>query len=176
MNKTVVLFQSKYGSTKKYADWLSEELSCDVINTKDADISEIQRYDTVILGGGIYAGGIAGISFIKKHYAKLKDKRIAVFAVGASPYDEKSMEQLRARHFKADLAGIPCFYCRGAWNEDIMSWRDSTLCGMLKKAVSKTDPTNYEPWESALMQAMGSNCDWTDRKNLEPIIKMVSNY
>lgn len=173
MNRTVVLYQSKYGATKKYADWLSEDLACDVIKTKDAEIAAVRQYDTVILGGGIYAGGIAGIAFLKKHYEKLKDKQIIVFAVGASPYDEKAMAELRARHFKGNLSNVPCFYCRGAWNEDLMSWKDRTLCGMLKKAVTKKDPASYEPWEAALMQAMGSNFDWTDRGSLAPIIESV---
>ena len=53
----------------------------------------------------------------------------------------------------------------------MMSLKDRTLCFMLNKAVAKKDPANYESWESALMQAIGTNCDWTDKKNLEPILK-----
>lgn len=81
----LVMYQSKYGATKKYAEWLAEKLSCDLIKTKDANINKVIKYDTIILGGGIYASGIAGISFLKKNYTKLKDKKIVVFAVGASP-------------------------------------------------------------------------------------------
>jgi hypothetical protein len=39
MKKAVVLYQSKYGATKKYEDWLSAELSCDVCETKRAAIN-----------------------------------------------------------------------------------------------------------------------------------------
>jgi menaquinone-dependent protoporphyrinogen IX oxidase len=172
MKSTVVIYQSKYGATKKYAEWLAEELSCDLIETKKADIEQVEKYDVVILGGGIYATGIAGISFFKKHYERLKNKKIIVFAVGASPYDEKAMLELKQRNFKGELAHIPCFYCRGAWNEEIMSWKDRTLCNMLKKAVSKKDPASYEPWEAALMLAVGSNCDWTDKE----YIKQIAEY
>lgn len=173
MNNLVILYQSKYGFTKKYADWLSEELFCDVVETRHADIAKIRQYDIIVLGGGIYAGGIAGISFIIKHYDKLKDKKIIVFAVGASPYDEKAMNELRNRHFKNDMAKISCFYCRGGWNEDIMSLKDRVLCNMLKKAVSKKDPNTYKPWEKALIDAIGSNYDWTSKENIMPIIEMI---
>ncbi|MGI6331281.1 MAG: flavodoxin domain-containing protein [Zhaonellaceae bacterium] len=61
MKSCVVLYQSKYGTTKKYAEWLAEELSCDLIETKKATIEQIEKYKTIILGGGIYASGIAGI-------------------------------------------------------------------------------------------------------------------
>lgn len=173
MGNVVVIYQSKYGATKKYAEWIAEELSCDLVETKKAAIGQIEKYDVIILGGGIYAAGIAGISFLKKHYNRLKDKKIIVFAVGASPCDEKAMTALKERNLKNELAHIPLFYCRGAWNEDIMSWKDRTLCNMLKKAVAKKDPAAYEPWETALMQAIGSNFDWTDKKHIKQIIEYV---
>lgn len=68
---------------------------------------------------------------------------------------------------------ITCFYCRGAWNEEIMSWTDRTLCNMLKKLVKKKDPSSYEPWEAALMEAIGSNHDWTDKANIQQIVEYV---
>lgn len=171
MSNTVVIYQSKYGATKKYAEWLAEELACDIFETKKAAIEQIEKYNVIILGGGIYATGIAGISFLKKHYERLKNKKIIVFAVGASPYDEKAMAALKEHNFKIELSHIPCFYCRGAWNEEIMSWKDRTLCNLLKKAVAKKDSTTYEPWETALMQAIGSNYDWTDKENIKQIIE-----
>jgi len=174
MPKTIVLYQSKYGATQKYAQWLADELSCDLMATKDASLTAVQPYDVLILGGGIYAGGIAGFSFIKKHYDKLKDKKLIVFAVGASPYDEKAMDALRKRHLEG-VSTISLFYCRGAWDEDAMSWKDRTMCGMLKKMIAKKDPSVYEPWETALMEAMGAKHDWTDKESLTPIIKAVQS-
>ena len=50
-----------------------------------------------------------------------------------------------------------------------MSWKDRTLCNLLKKAVAKKDPDTYEPWEAALMKAIGSNHDWTDKENIKQI-------
>lgn len=63
----VILYQSKYGAAKRYADWLSEETGFQCIETRKADIHEIVTYDTIILVGGIYASGIAGLSFLKKN-------------------------------------------------------------------------------------------------------------
>ena len=75
----VILYQSKYGATKRYAEWLSEETGFKCKETKKADINEIIEYDSIILGGGIYASGIAGLSFLKKNINKLADKKIIVF-------------------------------------------------------------------------------------------------
>ncbi len=66
MSSILVLYQSKYGATKKYAEWLSQALSCDMVETKAATIEQAAKYDVIILGGGVYATGVAGISFLKK--------------------------------------------------------------------------------------------------------------
>lgn len=176
MSNTAIIYQSKYGSTKKYAEWLQEELSGDLFITKEAKIEQIEKYDTIILGGGIYATGISGISFLKKYYNRLKGKKIIVFAVGASPYNEKGMAELKERNFKGEMSNIPCFYCRGAWDEEKMTWKDRTLCNLLKKAVAKKDPAAYEPWEIALAEAIGSKKDWTDKEQIKPILECAMCY
>ncbi|MEE3394895.1 MAG: flavodoxin domain-containing protein [Candidatus Onthomonas sp.] len=169
----VILYQSKYGATKKYASWLSEETGFPAVETKKAKIEEIQLYDVIILGGGIYASGIAGLSFLKKHIGVLKGKKIAVFCVGASPYEEKAVQAVYQHNMKDQLADIPCFYCRGAWDVDAMNLVDRNLCKMLRKAVAKKDPSEYEVWEQALMATGEESCDWTDPKYLEPILEML---
>lgn len=174
MSKGIILFQSKYGATKKYVDWLVEETGFDFIETKKVKVNDLKEYDVIILGGGVYASGIAGLSFLKKNIASLKDKKIAVFAVGASPYDEKAINQIRDLHFKDVLKEIDLFYCRGAWDEEKMKFMDRTLCKMLQKAVAKQNPENYEPWQQALMCSVGQKCDWTDKKYLEPLLEFVT--
>lgn len=41
----------------------------------------------------------------------------------------------------------------------------------VKKAVEKKDPSTYEPWETGLMEAIGSNNDWTDREYIKQIVE-----
>ena len=49
----IILCRSKYGASAKYAHWLSEETGFKVIDTKKADIKDVEKYDTIILGGGV---------------------------------------------------------------------------------------------------------------------------
>lgn len=173
MSKGIILYQSKYGATKKYAEWLVGKTGYDCIETKNAKVAQLQNYDVIVLGGGVYASGIAGLHFLKKNISSVSDKKIAVFAVGASPYDEKAMLQIREMHFKDTMSGISLFYCRGAWDEERMAFGDRALCRMLQKAVAKQNPDEYEPWQKALMCAVGQKCDWTDKKYLEPMLKFI---
>lgn len=169
----VILYQSKYGATRKYASWLSEETGFPTVETKKAKIGQIEKFDTIVLGGGVYASGVAGLSFLKKNMDALKGKKLLVFFVGASPYDEKDFRAVVQHNMKESLSGIPCFYCRGAFDMDAMTVIDRNLCKMLRKAVAKKKPEELENWEKALMEAGDGCCDWTDKAYLEPILNSI---
>ena len=69
----IVVYKTKYGSTKTYAEWIAEELSADIRDAKTVKADDLLKYDTIIYGGGLYAEGINGVSLITKNYEKLKD-------------------------------------------------------------------------------------------------------
>lgn len=173
MKKGIILYESKYGATKKYVDWIAEETKFDVVVTSKANINNVKQYDFIILAGGIYASGISGLSFLKKNYNYIKDKKIVVFCVGASPYEENAFKQIREHNLKNDIKDITMFYGRGAWDEEKMTFKDKTLCKMLQKVVAKQDPKTYEPWQKALMSAVGQKCDWTEKKYLQPLLEWI---
>ena len=75
MGRGIILYQSKYGATEKYAKWLQEQTSYDIAETKKARAETAAGYDVLILCGGIYASGIAGISFLRKNKRLCKGKR-----------------------------------------------------------------------------------------------------
>lgn len=171
----IIIYQSKYGATKKYAGWLKEATCFDCIETAKASPRQLIPYDTIVLCGGVYASGIAGISFLKKNIDQLKDKKTVVLCVGASPYDEKALHEIRTRNLTGNLKGTPLFYGRGAWDESKMTFTDRTLCRLLQKSIAKKDPGTYEPWMSALMSAVGKSCDWTDRAYLAPLLAYLEH-
>lgn len=173
MKNGIILYQSKYGATKQYVDWLSEITGFEYIETKKAVVSQLEFYDTIILCGGIYASGISGVSFLRKNYEKLSHKKLAVFCVGASPYEENAFQTIKQFNLKEDLKEIPIFYGRGAWDEERMTFKDRTLCKMLQKAVAKKDPDTLEPWMKALLSAIGEKCDWTEKEYLKPLINYI---
>lgn len=173
MKKGIILFKSKYGSTEKYADWLAEMTGYDCGKLSETSLQKAAQYEAIVVCGGVYASGIAGLPLLKKHIAGWKGKKIAVFCVGASPYDEKAFQELKRHNMKNELCDIPLFYGRGAWDESVMTFKDRTLCKMLQKALSRKDPGSYEPWMEACMSAAGQVCDWMDPKYLAPVQKYL---
>lgn len=171
MSNGIIIYKSKYGSTKKYAQWLAEDLRFVCMEISSVKIKELMQYDKIILCGAIYASGISGLSYLKKHFQLLKEKQIAVFCVGASPYDEKTFSDVRSHNLKGGLSDLPMFYGRGAWKQSEMKFIDRTLCKLLQNSLAKKDPAIYEPWEAALMSAIGQDRDWTDKAYLVPLIE-----
>lgn len=169
----IILYQSKYGATKKYALWLAEKTGFLVKETKAVTTAALKPFDTILLGGGIYASGIAGLSFLKKNLTALQGKKLLIFAVGASPYEENAFRELTRRNLIGPLKDIPCFYCRGAWTPETMTMLDRNLCKMLQKSLAKRPPESLTPLEKALLEAGSDHCDWTDRHYLEPILKAL---
>ncbi len=176
MNNGIIIYKSKYGTTKKYAEWLAEEINYDLVEFSKAKINQITKYENIILCGAIYASGISCLPILKNNYALLKNKNIAIFCIGASPYNEKAFNDIKLHNLKGELQNTPIFYGRGAWDESKMKFIDRTLCNMLKKVVSKKDPATYEPWESALMDAFGQTCDWSDKEYLQPLINLAKSW
>ena len=72
------------------------------------------------------------------------------------------------------LQGVPVFYARGAWDQANMTFKDRTLCGMLRKAIAKKKSEELEPWMVALLEAGDSAADWTDLAYLEPVIAWIN--
>ena len=87
MSKGIIIYKSKYGATKKYAEWLAEDIKYDLIEVSKAKIKQVSQYQNIILCGAIYASGISGLSFLKKNITALSNSNIAIFCVGASPYE-----------------------------------------------------------------------------------------
>ena len=125
--------------SQKYAHWLAEETGFDCVETNKAKTSQLQQYDTVILGGGIYASGILGLPFLKRNMNQLKGKKVAVFCVGASPYTEEAFQQIYSHNFKGELSGIRCFYCRGP-DLSAMSFRQDTMHNAAEGCVQRSLP------------------------------------
>lgn len=173
MKKGIILYQSKYGATKKYANWLSQATGFEMIETPKASIEHVRKFDIVIVGGGVYASGIAGLSFVRKNMVALKEKQVLVFCVAASPYDEDTFREVKKHNLKGELEALPCIYMRGAFHLKEMNLFDRNLCKLLRKTIKKKSPDQYEPWEKALMEVGDSNCDWTDITYIEPILEWL---
>ena len=159
----IVIYKSKYGGTKKYAEWISEELGCSVVDAKKITIDDILKYDTIVYGGGLYAEIINGVHLLMKNMDKLKDKKIAVFTTGLTPpdcrdyYDKMVIE----KNFKDGLPeNVKVFNYLGKMVVDELSLVHCTALKTLKKIMQgKENPSEMEKLLVELCDADGDFCD-----------------
>ena len=82
MAKSIVIYTSKRGSTRQYAEWIAEDLGCEALSLSDAKGMDLHDYDCIIYGGWIRGSGI--VDFDK--FAKLLDdelmQKLIVYGVG----------------------------------------------------------------------------------------------
>lgn len=171
-NKTVVVYRSSTGFTKNYATWLSEDLKCDLLEGNKTKISDLQKYDTIIYGGGLYAVGISGIKLITKHFDQLKGKKIVIFAVGASPVREETTTLLRKSNIPAEIdQQIHFFYLRGGFDYNRLSPFMKLLMNLKKQQVKASKDT--DPDAKGFLASYERPLDFTNRKYLKPIMDCV---
>ena len=94
--KTAVIYQSHYGSTETYARWLAEDLGAGLFQADRVKQADLQQYDTIVYGGGLYAGGVNGIALLTKYLDTFRDKALYLFTVGVSDItDQDNIKAIR---------------------------------------------------------------------------------
>lgn len=169
--RTIVVYRSKYGYTKKYAEWLAEGLGCDI--KENASFADIASYDAVIYGGGIYAGRINGAKLITKNLSRLSGKKLVLFAVGSGVGRPQELEEFWAKALEETVREkIPHFYLRGGFDYSRLGNVDRLMMNMLKKMLLGKDTLTED--EKGLLAAYETPFDFTEKKNLDDIIKMFN--
>lgn len=167
---TIVIFKSKNGSTERYAAWIAEELDCKAVRAEDFSRKDFEKYENIIYGGWVHAGGIMGFDLIRKNMRNLMGKKIVVFAVGLNIMSQESRIQLREINFdKKKVKGITCYYCPGAYDPDNVRGMDAGLMKMMIKMIEAKKAEETTPEDIKLLEAVKNGVDMVDRKYIQPI-------
>lgn len=177
MGRNVVVYKSKYGSTKAYAQWIAKELKCDIYEAKDINNHKLVGYDNIIFGGGLYAGGINGSKIISKNFSNFKNKNIIVFTVGLSSTEDSSIfKPAIDRNFSVDMQNeISFFHLRGGIDYKKLSLMHKPMMAMLKSVIAKKKPEELTSDDKQLLETYGKKVDFVDLNTVTPLIKHIRN-
>ena len=172
--KPIVIYKTKYGSTKAYAEWIGEALDCPVVDAKTVKIGDLAEYDTIVYGGGLYAEVIAGLSLITKNLHRLEGKRVAVFSTGITPLDCRDYYDgmVIAKNFKNGVPeNVRVFNFLGKMVLSELSVPHRTAIKALKKLMSgKENPSEMERMLIDLCDADG---DFTDPAAIGALVEYI---
>ena len=170
--KSIVVYESRYGSTEKYAKWIGEELNCKVAKISDTTTKDLLKYDNIIFGGWLHAGKIKGFKNIAKDIDKLKNKNLVVFIVGLSIMDDNMYEEISKNNFK-DMNNIKYFYLRGAFDYKKLTAFDKIMMNLFKIILKKQKDEDMDENTRGMIDAYTNPVDFTDRKNIREIVSLV---
>lgn len=176
--KTIVVYKSKTGFVRNYAEWIAEELSADIFEVSKFNINMLTTYDTVVYGGSLHAVGIIGVKFITKNIDKLKAKRLVVFASGASPYSEEVIKEVRNNNFTSDQQKhIEFFYLRGGFNYNKLPPFDKVLMTLLswKIKIKKKKKKELIADEVGMLSFLEKPVNFTKKENIDEIVIYINS-
>ncbi len=169
----LVLYKSKYGSTKQYAEWIGEALQAPVRSIDSVQEGELKEAGTVIIGGYVWVGKITAAPFLQKHWNILQGKRVALFSVSGSKPDDPEVQKYVEASLPADIhAAIRFFPLWGRHGK--LDLRDRFMMWFPRTALrSKVRSGKTEAEREKARQDLAAITDMSDhvkRSAVEPIV------
>lgn len=171
----IVIYQSKYGSTERYAKRLAEDLGCEAVRSGCAKKLRFDDYGTVIFGGGLYAGGIGGVSLITSNWDALKHKRVAVFTVGLADPASADYKPIIDKAFNDEQKrAVRVFHLQGGIDYKKLSLAHRAAMGMLVTILKRKNDADRSEEDTQLIATYGKAVDFVNFETLQPIKDYVS--
>ncbi|MFU8786747.1 MAG: flavodoxin domain-containing protein [Candidatus Izemoplasmataceae bacterium] len=172
--KVAVIYASKTGYSKKYAEWIKEALDADMFSHKNIKKSKLNTYEVVIYGGGLYATGIYGFRRFLKHI--YNGQKLFVYATGAAPGRISVLKEI----FDANLKNLnpdefKFYYLRGGFDFKKLSFFDKVLMLLLKSKLKRkkklNKPLNGD--EKGMLKAYEKPVNFSKEKFIAPLVEDV---
>ncbi len=170
--KTIIIYNSQTGFTKRYAEWIAEATGADCLELSAAKKKDLAAYEAIIFGGWACAGTINKISWFKANIDRWADKKLIAFCVGASPIENLEIEIALKQNFnESEQKKVKTFYCPGGINYEKMSAPSKLMMKMFVKMMkAKKDKTEAE---QIMVKMLSSSYDISDKKYIDPILQYL---
>ncbi|SFP80554.1 flavodoxin domain-containing protein [Parafilimonas terrae] len=80
----IIIYTSKYGATKQYAEWLGEMLNLPAISSNRIMKNKLKKYNYILLGTPVYFGRFKLNAWLRHNIKTLIDKKLLLFIVSAA--------------------------------------------------------------------------------------------
>ncbi|MGM0214721.1 flavodoxin domain-containing protein [Enterococcus sp. AZ109] len=168
MEKAAVIYGSHYGTTKQYAEWIAESLEVPVFEASKVSKKQLQEFEMIIFGGGLYASGIKGFKLLKEH----SGKNLVLFTVGlADPQTTDYRPILTQNLSQQQLQNAKIFHLRGGIDYGQLSKIHRGMMAFKKKDAEKKREPSEE--DRQFLATYNQQIDFTHRQAIEPLVDHV---
>ena len=159
----LIVYESKTGFTKRYAEMLSAKTGLRVLGVKEAQ--KVNQNEEILFLGWMKAGKIQGLNKLRKYNVT------AVCASGTARTAEPSTEEVMARN---KVNGRQFFYLRGGcFPIKDLKGMDKFLMTMFLKMLKGRKEKDEELEES--ISIIENGFDGVKEENLEPVIAWLNS-
>ena len=172
----IIIYGSHYGTTKQYAKELSRRTNIEAISFEN--VKEINNYDKIIYLGGLYAGGVLGMTKTLKKLNKISNKTIILVTIGLSdPTDEKNINNIRnnikSQIQKEIFEKAKLFHLRGGIDYSKLNFVHKTMMKLLYNAVKNVPNEKQTAENRAIIETYNKKVDFIDFSGLDKIINEI---
>lgn len=175
MNKTAIIYSSRYGATQRYAEALARLAEADLFAAHAVAPARLAAYHTLVFGGGVYVGRIDGVKLLAKHAAAWPDQRLALFTVGlaepAAPETAAARRQAIEQQLPAQICRrLACFHLRGALDYSRLGPLHRMMMRMMAGMLQKKPPAARSDSDQGILDAIAHAVDFYDETSLAPLL------
>lgn len=168
--KILVAYTSKYGSTRKYAEWIASALNVDLFAAHTVEPKVLSQYDIVIYGGGLYAGGIAGVKLVTHNPCK----NLIVFTVGLADPNSTDYSAIINKNFTPELfAKTKFFHLRGGIDYKKLGPVHKGMMAMMKGMIQRKPESEREADDKEFLDTYNSKVNFEDKRTIDSVIAYV---
>ncbi len=172
--RQIIIYGSRYGSAKRYAERLAELTGFEAVAHSAA--KNIGSFDRVIYIGAIYAGSVLGL---KSSVKKMTEKQeLIVVSVGITDtHDQTNISNIRST-IKSQIPAhlyneSRLFHLRGAIDYSRLGLFYRLLMRMIHSKASKTPSEQLDATAKAVLETYGKRADFVDFNNLQTILDII---
>jgi menaquinone-dependent protoporphyrinogen IX oxidase len=175
MNK-IILYGSKYGTTKEYAQEFSKRTNIDILEY--SKVKNLENYDLIIYFGGLYAGGILGLKDTINKYPLNNNQKLIVVTVGLADPTVKSntddiKTSLKKQISKELYDNCKIFHLRGGVDYSKLSTVHKIMMKALYNRTKKLPAEKQTEETKALIETYNKKVTFVDFDSLNPIIDFI---
>ena len=167
-----VIYRSKYGTTKQYAEWIAKALDATLFESHTIKAAQLNDFDMVVYGGGLYAGGISGIHLV----AKTPCKKLVLFTVGLATPENTDYSEILKKNLSPELRqSTKVFHFQGGIDYKklglVHRCMMAMMMTMIKNAVAKKKDTEIKNDDREFMETYGKKVNFTNQQNILPLVE-----
>lgn len=175
--KKIIIYGSKYGTTKRYAVELSNKTGIKVISYDKA--RDLSTYDTIVYLGGLYAGGVLGLSKTIKSLPPNSKQTVIIVTVGLadtkdSVNTDKIKSSIRKQIPKDIYDKAKKFHLRGGIDYQKLELKHKIMMKFLYNKVKKIPLEKQTVEMKAMIDTYNQKVDFVDFDSLTDIIEILS--